>query len=97
MSEGEGGIRQAKLKRNNFKEFLQNRYSRQVGEKILVFLESFFNSLYKIDYSGYLGVLMEMLNAGPESYRKMLFVCLSKHNPGRICEHDVFSLIEQFK
>ena len=40
---------------------------------------------------------MEFLNAGPECYRKMLFACLSLSNPGQICEHDIFTLLEQFK
>lgn len=40
---------------------------------------------------------MDFLNAGPDGYRRMLFACLSLSNPGRICEHDIFTLVEQFK
>jgi len=40
---------------------------------------------------------MEFLNSGPDFYKKMLFACLSLSNPGRICEHDLFNLLECFK
>ena len=40
---------------------------------------------------------MEMLNAGPENYRKLVFATLGAQNPGRVCEHDIFALMEQFK
>ena len=77
MSEGEASIKHARLKRSSFKEFLQDRYSPVVGDKMLLFLENQFNSLYRIDYQGFLGVILEFLNSGPECYKKMMFACLS--------------------
>lgn len=68
-----------------------------MGDRILQYVETYFNSLYKIDYSGFLGIIMDLLNAGPDCYRKILFACLSINNQGRICEHDIFNLLEQFK
>jgi hypothetical protein len=40
---------------------------------------------------------MDFLNAGPECYRKFLFASIGLQNPGRICEHDLFNIIESFK
>jgi len=74
-----------------------DRYSQVVGERILSFLESQFNSLYQIDFSGFLQVLTDFLNAGPESYRKFVFICMGLTNPGIICEHDLFTILEIFK
>lgn len=30
-------------------------------------------------------------------YKKFMFACCSLANQGRICEHDVFTLLEKFK
>ena len=94
MCENDAGIKFARLKRGTFKQFLQDRYSKYVGDRILLFLENQFNSLYRIDYNGFLGVILDFLNAGPECHKKMVFACLSIQNPGRICEHDIFTLLE---
>ena len=37
------------------------------------------------------------MNKGPDCYKKMLFACLSFNNYGRICEHDIFMIMELFK
>lgn len=42
-------------------------------------------------------MICDMLNLGPEFYKKLLFACLSKLNPGRVCEHDIFALLQTFK
>lgn len=42
-------------------------------------------------------MIMHILNNGPDFYKKILFACLSFQNPGRICEHDIFTLLENFK
>jgi len=96
-AEGGQSMRHARLNRNSFKQFLQDRYSKLVGEKLILFLETQFNSLYRAEFSGFLQVITDLLHAGPECYKKMLFACLSLSNPGRICEHDIFTLMEQFK
>ena len=38
-----------------------------------------------------------MLNKGPEGYQKLVFSCFSISNPGLICEHDIFTILEEFK
>lgn len=45
----------------------------------------------------YASMICDMLNLGTEFYKKLLFACLSKLNPGRICEHDIFALLQTFK
>ena len=40
---------------------------------------------------------MDFLNGGPDLYKKILFASFSLSNSGRICEHDVFTVIESFK
>ena len=97
MCESDVSIKHAGLKKTSFKQFLQQRYSSQVGEKLLAFMESEYQSFYNIGFQSFLTVLSEFLNDGPETYRKMLFDCISLSNPGRICEHDIFTLLEQFK
>ena len=94
---GESRIKLARLKRFYLQQFLQNRYSEIVGEKIINFLESQFQSLYRIDYNGFLQVITDLLNLGPEGYQKLVFSCFSQKNPGIICEHDIFTIIEEFK
>jgi hypothetical protein len=82
-----------KIDRAKYKEFLQDRYSKIVGEKILLFLENKFQTLFTFDKKGYNNVIMEFLNTGPELYKKILFNVLSFNNPGEICEHDIFQLL----
>ena len=41
--------------------------------------------------------MADLMNQGPDCYKKMLFACLSLNNLGRICEHDIFMLLELFK
>ena len=76
----ESGIKFARLKRTAFKQFLADRYSNAIGERILLFIENQFNSLYRIDFNGFIGVIMDFLNAGPDCYRKMLFASLGLQN-----------------
>ena len=63
----------------------------------MMFLENQFTSLYKIGFEGFCNVIMELVNAGPECYKRLLFASLSLQNQGRICEHDLFNMIENFK
>ena len=97
LSEESQNIKFARLSRQAFKEFLQKRYTGPVGERIMLYLENQFQSLYRIDIHGFCNVIREFLNAGAESYKKLLFSCLSLQNQGRICEHDLFQLIENFR
>lgn len=53
--------------------------------------------MYKIDFAGFCSVITELVNNGPECYKRLLFASLSLQNQGRICEHDIFSMIENFK
>jgi hypothetical protein len=76
---------------------LKDRYTPFIGKNILLFLESEFASLYGANFDRFLGVIVDFLNGGRDSYKKMLFASLSLSNPGRICEHDVFTILEQFK
>lgn len=89
--------RHARMNRNVFKEFLEDRYSKLVGKKMMDFLETQFNNLARADIFAYVQMITDMLNSGPDCYKKMLFACLSLSNNGRICEHDIFTLMEQFK
>ena len=61
-------IKYARLNRNLFRQFLQDRYSKVVGEKILIFLENQFSPLYRIDFKGFCSIIMEFINYGPEIY-----------------------------
>ena len=58
-------IKFARLNRVVFKQFLQDRYSDFVGERILSFLENEFVPLLRIDFQGWCRMLMDLLNAGP--------------------------------
>jgi len=42
-------------------------------------------------------MIMDFINYGPEIYKMILFACLSITNTGRICEHDLYALMESFK
>ena len=75
-------------------QFLQDRYSPYIGKNVLLFLESEYASLFGATFGRFLGVIVDFLNGGRESYKKMLFASLSLSNPGRICEHDVFTILE---
>lgn len=75
-------------------EHLQSRYTPVIGERILLFLENMQPIIMARDYCE---CIREFLNAGPEMHKKLLFSCLSLTNVGRICEHDLFSIFENFK
>ena len=90
-------IKYARLNRCILKQFLQERYSKFVTEKILTFLENEFVPLLRIDFRGWCIMLMDFLNAGPELHKRLLFACLGLTNTGRICEHDLYSIMESFR
>ena len=58
----EDSIKSGRLKRAAFKDFLTDRYSQPIGEKMLAFMENNFNSLYQIDYASFLQVITDLLN-----------------------------------
>jgi hypothetical protein len=87
-------IKNAKLSIQALKEYLQSKYSKIVGERLLVYLESEGNQLYRTDFTGFLQVVMNIINEGLHGYKKMMFAAFSLQNPGRICEHDVFTILE---
>lgn len=93
----EESIKIGRLKRSSLKDFLTDRYSQPIGEKMLTFLENNFNSLYQIDYSSFLQIITDLLNQGPTCYQKFVFACIAQNNPGLICEHDMFAILEHFK
>jgi hypothetical protein len=66
-----------KLQRMKYKKFLQDRYSETIGEKVLMFLENRFQTLFTFDKKGYCSVVMEFLNQGPDLYKRLIFNCLS--------------------
>jgi len=68
-----------------------------VGDKIILFLENQFQSLFRIDFIAFCKMIMDLINTGPDCYKRLVFACLSLSNQGRICEHDLFSMIENFK
>ena len=87
-------IKYAVLNKEMLEQFLQDRYSPYIGKNVLLFLESEYASLFGATFGRFLGVIVDFLNGGRESYKKMLFASLSLSNPGRICEHDVFTILE---
>jgi len=97
ISDGESNVKFRRLNRPLFKSFLQQRYSDLVGERIMLFIESCYGSLYKIDFYSFLQIITDIINAGPEGYQKLVFACFGLSNPGLICEHDVFTILEEFK
>ena len=90
-------IKHAVLNKEVFEKFLQDRYSPNIGKNIILFLESEYTSLFGATFGRFLSILVDFLNGGRESYKRMLFAYLSLTNPGRICEHDIFTILEQFK
>jgi hypothetical protein len=59
-------IKHAKLQRNKLKNLLQERYTENTGERILLYIENQFNSVYQLDFQGYLNILTDILNMGPD-------------------------------
>ena len=59
-----------------------------------MYLESEGNQLYRTDYNGFLQVIMNIINEGLHGYKKMMFATFSLQTPGRICEHDIFTILE---
>ena len=91
-------IKQARLNRALFRELLVDRYSKVVGDKIMLFLENQFSSyLHRIDFKGFCNIILEFINYGPEIYNMLLFTCMSTTTTGRVCEHDLFGIKMNFK
>lgn len=97
MCEDPSSAKNSRLSRTKFKSYLAARFGPLVGERVLSFLETQFNTLYQIDFQGYQQVVTDFLNAGPEGAQKLVFWAFSLANPGVICEHDLFTLLEEFK
>jgi len=64
---------------------------------MITFLDSKVHSLYRMDFKGYVKMLKDFIRGGPKLYKKFLFFVLNDSGNGKLCEHDLFSLMEQFK
>lgn len=91
------GTKNARLDRDQLKNLLVRRYSSIIAERMLAFVETHYTTFYKADCSTYVKIISDLLQGGPELYKKLLFACMSQSNSGQICEHDIFSTMEQFK
>ena len=92
-----GRLDHREFSKQAFREHLNDRYSKQITDRIMLVLESQNMIKPQMSEMDYAQMICDMLNLGPEFYKKLLFACLSKLNPGRICEHDIFSLLQTFK
>lgn len=85
------------MDREALKQYLEDRYSKLIGQKLLLFLETQLHQMHRAHHETFVQLITDMLQGGPEFYKKMCFACLSLSRNGRICEHDVFTVMEQFK
>lgn len=61
------------------------------------FIEHHISTTKKIEFQGWMDILLKILNKGPECYRRFLFTSIGFNNSGFICEHDIFSILENYK
>ena len=97
MSDDNHRIDASRLRRDSFKAMVEARYSERIGGRIINFIDAKLNSLFRMDFVTYLTMITDLLNQGPVYYQMLVFTCFSLSNPGIICEHDIFNILEEFK
>jgi hypothetical protein len=63
----------------------------------LLFFENHFGALSRSSYESYVKILKEFVKGGPVMWRKFAFFCFNLGGNDKLCEHDMFGILEQFK
>jgi hypothetical protein len=85
------------LNRITFKSSLAVRYGKKVTERMILFLDTHFGILLRSPFDHYVKMLKEFVKAGPVMWRKFAFFCLNIAGNEKLCEHDMFAILEQFR
>lgn len=97
VSDEGNSIKWCKLNRVLFRTNLSARYSKKLADRIMTFLESNFGSLLRATYDTYSRMLKDFVRGGGPLWRKFLFFVFNLSGNDRLCEHDLFQILEQFK
>lgn len=64
---------------------------------MLSFLDFHFGPLLRLSFDGYLKLLREFCKGGPMLWKKFAFCVFNFSGNDKLCEHDLFQILEQFK
>lgn len=83
-----------KLNRIQFKNSLTARYGKKVTERMMLFLDTNFGILLRSPFEHYIKMLKEFVKGGAVLWRKFAFFCFNVTGNDKLCEHDMFSILE---
>ena len=85
------------MNRIQFKNSLTVRYGKKVTERMILFLDTHFGILLRSPFEQYVKMLKEFVKGGPTLWRKFTFFCFNLNGNEKLCEHDMFAILEQFR
>ena len=97
MSEDDSAIRWAKLNKNAFRSFLQERYGKKMGEKMVQFIDTNLMQVFRNDFKSYVKMIRDFLKGGTSLWNKFAFHILNMASNGKLCEHDMFQILDHYK
>lgn len=64
---------------------------------MLILIEAQFGSLYRMDFKTFVKLIKDFIKGGPLIWQKFAFAAYNFSANGKICEHDMFQILEQFR
>jgi hypothetical protein len=64
---------------------------------MLLFLDTNFGPFNRSPFDHYMRMLKEFVRGGPIMWRKFAFFIFNISGNEKMCEHDMFAILEQFK
>ena len=90
-------LKWAKLNRNLFRDFLQERYGKKIAEKMINFIEVTFAPLNRMDFNSFVRLFRDFVKGGVTIHAKFCFNVFKGTHTNCVCEHDLYSMFESFK
>ena len=94
QSDEGSSVKFCKLNRITFKANLAVRYGKKVAERMLMFLDTNFGIMLRSPFEQYVKMLKEFVKGGPVMWRKFAFFCFNITGNEKLCEHDMFAILE---
>lgn len=76
---------------------LAERYGRKISDRMIAFLEQVYGQLNRIDFKQFVKIVRDFIRGGPQVHSKFCFYAMNLTGNGKICEHDLFQILEQYK
>lgn len=97
VSDESNSVKYCKLNRNMFKAHLQKRYGKKLSDRMLLFIDTNYGILLRTPYDVFSKFLKDFVRGGSSVWRKFAFHVFNISGNEKLCEHDLFQILELFK